>query len=144
MFKALALGASAVLIGRPYVYGLAIAGSAGVREVLENLGAEFELTMGSGRVPVGERDRSRRAGSRRAVARLAQLGVRGSGLRTAADRTPLTLSGRGPGNDQPQRADELRLVPEMAVAAVPFAATQVFPQASHGSLGRVRIDESPG
>lgn len=46
VFKALALGASAVLIGRPYVYGLAIAGRAGVREVIENLRADFELTMG--------------------------------------------------------------------------------------------------
>jgi lactate 2-monooxygenase len=44
-FKALALGATAVLIGRPYVYGLAIAGSAGVREVIENMRADFELTM---------------------------------------------------------------------------------------------------
>lgn len=45
-FKALALGARAVLIGRPYVYGLAIAGQAGVREVIENLRADFDLTMG--------------------------------------------------------------------------------------------------
>jgi lactate 2-monooxygenase len=45
-FKAIALGARAVLIGRPYVYGLAIAGHAGVREVIGNLNAEFELTMG--------------------------------------------------------------------------------------------------
>jgi len=45
-FKALALGATAVLVGRPYVYGLAIAGAAGVGEVLENLLAEFDLTMG--------------------------------------------------------------------------------------------------
>ena len=44
-FKALALGATAVLVGRPYVYGLAIAGSAGVREVIENMRADFELTM---------------------------------------------------------------------------------------------------
>ncbi len=44
-FKALALGASAVLLGRPYVFGLAIAGSAGVREVIENMRADFELTM---------------------------------------------------------------------------------------------------
>jgi lactate 2-monooxygenase len=35
-----------VLIGRPYVYGLAIAGRAGVREVIENLAADFDLTMG--------------------------------------------------------------------------------------------------
>lgn len=45
-FKALALGASAVCIGRPYVYGLALAGEAGVREVVSNLLAEFDLTMG--------------------------------------------------------------------------------------------------
>ncbi len=45
-FKALALGASAVLIGRPYVYGLAVAGRTGVREVIENFTADFELTMG--------------------------------------------------------------------------------------------------
>jgi lactate 2-monooxygenase len=46
VFKALALGASAVCIGRPYVYGLAIAGQAGVSEVLRNFLADFELTMG--------------------------------------------------------------------------------------------------
>jgi lactate 2-monooxygenase len=46
MFKALALGASAVLIGRPYAYGLAIAGERGVREVIENFMADFDLTLG--------------------------------------------------------------------------------------------------
>ncbi|MDZ4714238.1 MAG: lactate 2-monooxygenase [Cytophagales bacterium] len=46
MFKALALGATAVCVGRPYVYGLALAGSDGVREVLQNLMTEFYLTMG--------------------------------------------------------------------------------------------------
>jgi lactate 2-monooxygenase len=45
-FKAIALGARAVLVGRPYVYGLALAGSAGVTEVMRNLFAEFDLTMG--------------------------------------------------------------------------------------------------
>jgi lactate 2-monooxygenase len=45
-FKALALGATAVLLGRPYVYGLAIAGERGVREVLQNHMADFDLTMG--------------------------------------------------------------------------------------------------
>lgn len=44
-FKALALGASAVCIGRPYVYGLALAGQAGVEAVLQNFIADFELTM---------------------------------------------------------------------------------------------------
>ncbi len=46
VFKALALGARAVLVGRPYVYGLALAGEAGVREVIENFLADFDLTMG--------------------------------------------------------------------------------------------------
>ena len=46
VFKALALGAAAVLLGRPYVYGLAIAGEAGVRDVVQNIHAEFDLTMG--------------------------------------------------------------------------------------------------
>ena len=45
-FKALALGATAVGIGRPYCYGLAIAGEKGVREVIENFQADFDLTMG--------------------------------------------------------------------------------------------------
>jgi len=45
-FKALALGATAVCIGRPYAYGLALAGEDGVREVLNNLMTDFDLTLG--------------------------------------------------------------------------------------------------
>lgn len=45
IFKALATGAKAVCIGRPYVYGLAIAGQKGVEDVILNLMGEFELTM---------------------------------------------------------------------------------------------------
>ena len=45
IFKALALGAKAVCVGRPYAYGLALAGQQGVEEVLANLIAEFEFTM---------------------------------------------------------------------------------------------------
>jgi lactate 2-monooxygenase len=44
--KALCLGANAVLIGRPYVYGLALAGEDGVRDVIRNFAAELDLTMG--------------------------------------------------------------------------------------------------
>jgi lactate 2-monooxygenase len=47
IFKALALGATAVCIGRPYVYGLALAGEAGVRAVLRNMIADLDLTMGT-------------------------------------------------------------------------------------------------
>src|SRR6185295_19601203 len=43
--KALALGAKAVLLGRPYVYGLALAGEAGVRSVVRALLAELDLTV---------------------------------------------------------------------------------------------------
>lgn len=46
IFKALALGARAVCIGRPYVYGLTLAGEEGVYEVLRNFMTDFELTMG--------------------------------------------------------------------------------------------------
>ncbi|WP_457654002.1 lactate 2-monooxygenase [Rhodocaloribacter sp.] len=45
VFKALALGAKAVLLGRPYVYGLALGGEAGVRDVALNLMADFDLTL---------------------------------------------------------------------------------------------------
>ncbi|KAK7359470.1 hypothetical protein VNO77_01430 [Canavalia gladiata] len=45
VFKALALGASSVFIGRPVVFALAADGEAGVRKVLEMLHDEFELTM---------------------------------------------------------------------------------------------------
>jgi lactate 2-monooxygenase len=45
VFKALALGAKAVLLGRLYMYGLAVAGEQGVREVLLNLLADFDLTL---------------------------------------------------------------------------------------------------
>jgi lactate 2-monooxygenase len=45
-FKAVALGARAVLIGRPYAYGLGIAGERGVREVIRNFRADFDLTIG--------------------------------------------------------------------------------------------------
>jgi lactate 2-monooxygenase len=44
--KALAIGAAAVTVGRPHVYGLALDGSTGVRAVLENLVAELDLTLG--------------------------------------------------------------------------------------------------
>ena len=43
--KALALGANAVLIGRPVLWGLAVDGEAGVRRVLQLLRAEFDLAM---------------------------------------------------------------------------------------------------
>jgi lactate 2-monooxygenase len=43
--KALALGATAVAVGRPYAYGLAVGGQAGIEHVLKCLLAEIDLTM---------------------------------------------------------------------------------------------------
>jgi 4-hydroxymandelate oxidase len=45
VLKALALGAKAVLIGRPYIWGLSYAGAAGATQVLELLRLEFEMAM---------------------------------------------------------------------------------------------------
>ncbi|WP_456270982.1 alpha-hydroxy-acid oxidizing protein [Bacillus sp. AK031] len=45
IFKALALGAAAVLLGRPYIYGLAREGEEGVRKVVHQIQKEFETTM---------------------------------------------------------------------------------------------------
>ncbi|HWB65662.1 MAG TPA: alpha-hydroxy-acid oxidizing protein, partial [Mycobacteriales bacterium] len=45
VIKAVALGAKAVLLGRPYIYGLGLGGEAGVRHVVRSLLAELELTM---------------------------------------------------------------------------------------------------
>jgi len=50
---ALALGAQAVLVGRPWVYGLAVGGAQGAEAVLRNLIAELDLNLGlSGRTTV--------------------------------------------------------------------------------------------
>jgi lactate 2-monooxygenase len=46
IIKALALGARAVAIGRPYAYGLAVGGAAGIEHVLRCLLAETDLTLG--------------------------------------------------------------------------------------------------
>jgi 4-hydroxymandelate oxidase len=45
VLKAVALGASAVLIGRPYCYGLSVGGDVGVRRVVEILRAELEIAL---------------------------------------------------------------------------------------------------
>ena len=56
--KALALGARAVLIGRPLFWGLAVDGEAGVRSVLEMLREELDATMGMcGRPTIDSIDR---------------------------------------------------------------------------------------
>jgi 4-hydroxymandelate oxidase len=45
VFKAIAMGASAVLIGRPYIYALATAGALGVAHLLRSLREELEIGM---------------------------------------------------------------------------------------------------
>lgn len=59
VMKAIALGARAVLIGRPYLWGLAANGEAGVRHVLEILRSELELGMAlAGRPTIASIDRT--------------------------------------------------------------------------------------
>jgi 4-hydroxymandelate oxidase len=59
VLKAIALGASAVMIGRPYVYALATGGAEGVAHCVNLLRRDFELAMAlTGRARIGEIDRS--------------------------------------------------------------------------------------
>jgi isopentenyl diphosphate isomerase/L-lactate dehydrogenase-like FMN-dependent dehydrogenase len=59
VLKALALGARAVLVGRPVLWGLAVNGAEGVRHVLELLRNELELDMAlAGRPTLDSIDRS--------------------------------------------------------------------------------------
>jgi len=59
VLKALALGAAAVLIGRPYLHGLAVAGAAGVAQVVTLLRRELEMAMAlTGRTSIARIDRS--------------------------------------------------------------------------------------
>lgn len=59
VLKALALGARAVLVGRPYLYALAFAGAAGVARVIEILRTELMMAMAlTGRTSVSEIDRT--------------------------------------------------------------------------------------
>ena len=46
VYVARALGADAVLLGRSYVYGMALAGQQGIEDVITNVVAELDLTMG--------------------------------------------------------------------------------------------------
>ena len=57
--RALALGARAVMVGRPYLYGLAVGGTAGVRRALDILAGEVDHTLALVGVPrVGDLDRT--------------------------------------------------------------------------------------
>ncbi len=59
VLKAMALGADAVLLGRPYAYALAVGGQRGVEVLLENLMAEIDLTLAlAGAHSVRDLDRS--------------------------------------------------------------------------------------
>jgi 4-hydroxymandelate oxidase len=59
VIKALALGATAVAVGRPYLYGLALSGADGVRGVVNILRNELEMAMAlTGRLTIATIDRS--------------------------------------------------------------------------------------
>ena len=59
VLKALALGANAVLIGRPYLFGLSVGGDAGVTKVITILQTELQMAMAlTGRTTIASVDRS--------------------------------------------------------------------------------------
>ncbi|MFB9973943.1 lactate 2-monooxygenase [Allobacillus sp. GCM10007489] len=59
IIKAMALGAKAVLVGRPLMYGLAVAGQKGVKEVMQNMLADLDITLGlTGQSSVSQLDSS--------------------------------------------------------------------------------------
>jgi isopentenyl diphosphate isomerase/L-lactate dehydrogenase-like FMN-dependent dehydrogenase len=59
VLKAMALGADAVLLGRPYAYALAVGGQRGVEELIQNLMAEIDLTLAlAGAHSIRDLDRS--------------------------------------------------------------------------------------
>jgi isopentenyl diphosphate isomerase/L-lactate dehydrogenase-like FMN-dependent dehydrogenase len=59
VFKAVALGADAVALGRPHIYGLALDGRRGVADVIRNVIGELDLTMAlSGARSLAEIDRA--------------------------------------------------------------------------------------
>jgi lactate 2-monooxygenase len=68
---ALALGADAVLLGRPYVYGLALGGQDGVRHVLRSVLAELDLTLALS----GFADLTQLRGAKDALSALSRHGV---------------------------------------------------------------------
>ncbi len=59
VLKAMALGADAVLLGRPYAYALAVGGQRGVEELIQNLMAEIDLNLAlAGATSITQLDRS--------------------------------------------------------------------------------------
>ena len=91
VFKALALGADAVCLGRPYIWGLALDGQAGVETVLKMVLAELDLTMAlTGPHPPG------RARARGAAPRSSIFGKSGGTRSTAwpPGREPSSASSR--------------------------------------------------
>ena len=85
VLKALALGADAVLLGRPYAYGLAVGGQEGVEAVVTHLIADTDITLAL----VGAREHrrtGRRLGSRRRPDRARPRGGRADRARAARPR----------------------------------------------------------
>ena len=80
VYKALALGADAVCVGRPHMYGLAIDGRDGARDAVANIIAELDLTLGlAGQTSIGDLSPD--------VVRRADCGC---GQSTHTDRAPLS------------------------------------------------------
>ena len=80
VLKAMALGADAVLLGRPYAYALAVGGQRGVEELIQNLMAEIDLNLALAGRDVDARSRPLVADARRSSrARRARSRSRRSG-----------------------------------------------------------------
>jgi len=67
--KAMALDASAVSLGQPYIYGLALGGEQGVRAVVDNFLADLDLALALNR-PMSLTSRLARADHTRAIYRI--------------------------------------------------------------------------
>ena len=125
--KALALGAKAVLIGRPYLYGLAVEGQAGIEKVLEIFRAEIERTLLLMGVRVGARSQPGASVCRAAgAATIRTIPPRASPRRCAAHaRGGLSMAGRRcPIATMPRDG--------LAVGALPGFDAQLVTTARHG------------
>ena len=164
VLKAMAYGARAVLVGRPILWGLAVAGEAGVKSVLEMLRQEFDLAMalsGCPRLtaitrdlvrPLSDWDRSREVQAR--LARLRSVShpatAAGPGLRNQKVRISLKTD-LGPEFRHPHILILHKIISRRAVVAARFFCVVYFsfhqtPKNCLAQEGRAaeRVSNMPG
>ena len=143
IFKALALGADAVLVGRPYLWGLALGGQSGVETVLRGLLAELDLTMAlSGFTRTAEIDTGR------AAARLGREAEAWGGRtnRDCAARALANLDGVAdqPGQPDPPASQAGRRRRQLTGEGVFDPLARVAHLEDRARLPRARSGWSPG